>query len=232
MDHRQSCALCGSHRKLEQSHVIPQFAYRWAKERAGEGGVPAESVRALLCGACEDLFSAHESEFARLVFHPGASGAPLLAKYGGWLRKFAASVCWRILEERIAVDGLAQVNDRWAAELASCRATWKAYLNGKRPDVGAHHLHLLPVGAPLDAARGTASSAASTKVTTRDHMIEGAVARTDREAFVYAKLGPFILFGLIADPDPKQWQGTRINAEGKLKPREVVIPAAYRDYLL
>lgn len=220
-------------RKLEQSHIIPQFVYRWAKEntKAGAGHLRAPT-RAMLCGGCEDLFSARESEFARLVFQPVAAGLPLSAKYFGWLRQFAASVCWRILEERMADDGPDAVAGRWSGEVASCRAVWRDYLMGRRPDVGAYHLHLLPVGAPLDGDRRAASSAAPAKCAIPPDVIAGEVCCTELGAFVCARLGPLILFGLIADTDPQLWQGTRINAEGKLKPRAVAVPAAHRAWLL
>jgi len=216
-----TCALCGSPRKLEQSHIIPQFVYRWAKTTGHE--IPRGSTRAMLCGECEDLFSAQESEFARLVFHPVAAGSPLSAKYGGWLRKFAASVCWRILEERGALDGLAGFTGRWAGEAASCRAAWRDYLLGRRPDVGPHHLHLLPVGTLPDGVR-RASGVAPAYGTNLAGLVASDVCCTDSEAFVGARLGPVVLVGLIADPNPQLWRGTRINAEGKLKPRDVGVP--------
>jgi len=36
---------------------------------------------------------------------------------------------------------------------------------------------------------------------------------------------------MIAYPGPKQWRGTRIYLEGKIKPRDFVAPAQYRDYV-
>jgi hypothetical protein len=167
----------------------------------------------MLCGECEDRFSAHESEFARRVFHPFAATGVLSAKYAAWLRQFAASVCWRILEERIATDGLNHFAGRWTAELAATRETWQDYLNDRRPDVGGHHLHLLP--GPSSGRPGVCAD----------------VVCTDSEAFVFARLGPFGLFGLISDSASTEWRGTRINAEGKLKPRDVLIPARHRNCL-
>ncbi len=215
------CALCGARGKLEQSHIIPQFVYRWAKTRAGQHDIPPGPTRPMLCGACEDEFSFYESEFARHVFHPLAAGTRPSTKYGAWLRQFAASVCWRIIEESLVEARLGSFQGRWTAELAACRETWHHYLSGQRPDVGGHHLHLLPWAA--------LASGADAGLQPR---IESEVSGSDHAAFVYARLGPVILLGLIADPDPKPWRGTRINAEGKLKPRDVAVPDRYRDYLL
>ena len=204
----------------------------------------------MLCGSCEDLFSRHESKFARLVFHPLAAKASLNAKYGGWLRKFAVSVCWRILEEGISSNELEHFAGRWTSSLASCRDTWKRYLTGKRPDIVGHHVHLLtwsdirgratPLGPPRASHDAFTGHVLPSEIQTRHDSwadvegrssIQNAIFCSDREAFIYAKLGPIILLGLIADPDPAQWHGTRINAEGKLKPREMIVPAAYREYL-
>ena len=244
------CALCGAATKLELSHIIPQFVYRWQRKGVEDGTVKRPATdrriqdgpsRQMLCGHCEDLFSFYESEFARLVFHPFTTSGLLMAKYGAWLRKFAASVCWRILEETLAKNPLGHVSGRWASEVASCREMWKQYLSGKIPDIVGHHVHLLLLN-DVVIAEGAATSAdpaqgrdwgrAGPPGFVRQCSIEMDVSSFDHEAFVYAKLGPIILFGLIADSDPKQWRGTRINVEGKLKPREVLIPARYRDYLL
>jgi hypothetical protein len=182
----------------------------------------------MLCGHCEDLFSSHESEFARLVFHPFADRSTLTAKYGGWLRKFAVSVCWRILEEYTLENRLGHFQGRWTADLVSCRETWKRYLSGKLPDVGRHHVHLLPWNG-VTGAEGVELSASLNPHLRRT--IEMDVPCSDRDSFVYAKLGPLLLFGLIADPDPKQWRGTRINAEGKLKSRDIAVPGEFSNYV-
>jgi hypothetical protein len=52
------------------------------------------------------------------------------------------------------------------------------------------------------------------------------VASNDRDAFSYAKLGPFLILGFIAMPRPKQWAGTRVNTHGgTIGPREYTINA-------
>jgi hypothetical protein len=249
----QPCALCGAATKLELGHIIPQFVYRWRRKVVEDGTLKPPATdrrihdgpsRQMLCGHCEDLFSFYESEFARLVFHPFTTSGLLLAKYGAWLRKFAVSVCWRIFEEALVKNSLNHFDGRWASEMASCREMWRQYLSGNIPDIGGHHVHLLPSPDVL-IAEGAVTSAdpalgrdlswvgpqGPTRLA-RQHSIEMDVSSSDREAFVYAKLGPIILFGLIADADPKQWRGTRINAEGKLKLREIFIPERYRDYIL
>lgn len=191
------CALCGASAPLRRSHIIPRFVSRALQ-------VPDGPTRALLCGGCEDRFSAHESTFARVVFHPLLAAGRVIAKYDKWLLQFSVSVCWRILEERLA-DSAPD----------TCRETWRQFLASQRSDLGAHPVHLLL--ADRNAPPET---------------IAMEVVQSDRESFVYAKLGPVILFGLSADSDAGSWQGTRVHVEGKIKPRETLIPARYRDYLL
>jgi hypothetical protein len=201
------CALCRARTKLEQSHIIPRFVYRGLKISDGP-------KRGLLCGECEDLFSRHESTFARVVFRPLVANGRVVAKYEKWLLKFSASVCWRILEEHLATSQPVPTEARWAAQLASGRETWRLFLAGKQPDVGEHSIHMLPAGGIVGR-----------------EPVEMAVRCSDGEGFVYARLGPVILLGLISDPDRGQWQGTRVHLEGKIKPRETFVPVRYRDYL-
>jgi hypothetical protein len=201
------CALCEAKARLEQSHIIPRFVYRGLQ-------VPDGPKRALLCGGCEDLFSRHESTFARVVFHPRVADSVVVAKYEKWLLKFCASVCWRILEEQFAANPPGLTEGRGSARLASCRETWRRFLTGKLPGVGEHAIHLLS----SDSIAG-------------GEPVEMAVHGSDSEAFVSARLGPVILLGLISDPDRGQWRGTRVHLEGKIKPRETFVPARYRDYL-
>jgi hypothetical protein len=200
-----TCALCGAQARLEQSHIIPRFVYRGLE-------IPDGLKRPLLCGACEDQFSEYESAFARVVFHPLVTDPRLVAKYGKWLLQFSVSVCWRVLEEHRATTQSAEPESRWAVQMASCRETWRQFLRGKRSDIGEHPMHLL---------RSPGSATVEMKVVCRDH-----------DSFVCARLGPVILLGMIADPDAAQWQGTRVHLEGKLKTREIFVPARYRAHIL
>jgi hypothetical protein len=59
------------------------------------------------------------------------------------------------------------------------------------------------------------------------------VASNDRDAFTYAKLGPFIVLGFIAMPRPKQWVGTRVNTHGgAIGPRNYVLPKPFDKFIL
>jgi hypothetical protein len=196
------CALCGKKAPLRRSHIIPRFVSRALK-------TPDGPTRSLLCGKCEGGFGAYESTFARVVFHPLVAEGRVVAKYDKWLLQFAASVCWRILEEHLAHPPAGP-----SAQEVSCRETWRQFLVGRQSDVDAHPIHLLLADQNAGAKIGMKAM------------------QNDGEGFVHAQLGPVTLLGMIADPEPRQWQGTRVHLQGKVKPREVFIPARYRDCLL
>ena len=232
------CALCGTIAPLEVSHIIPQFVYRWLKETSGTGYLrfgPAINRRVqdgtavpMLCGTCEDRFSVWETKFARLVFHPFVSGSLGVVKYDDWLLKFAVSVCWRILEDGHRDNRLGHFRGRWATQLPSCRETWKQFLLRTRADVGEHHVHMLR----WDGVTGGEGPALPTNINRYlRRAVEMDVACSDDEAFVYAKLGPIFLLGMIDYPGPRQWRGTRIYLEGKIKPGDFLAPAQYRDFI-
>lgn len=201
----RECALCRKQAPLKRSHIIPRFVSRALK-------APDGPTRPLLCRECEDRFGAYESTFARVVFHPLIANGRVVAKYDKWLLKFAASVCWRVIEERVATVPLGETGSRWASHLASCRETWRRFLAGKQADVGEHPIHLL-AGEPIAAAAA----------------IEMAVRGSDEAGHVCARLGPIVLCGMIIDPDAGQWRGTRVHPAGKLKSRETSVPLRYRD---
>ncbi|WP_438483027.1 hypothetical protein [Oleiharenicola lentus] len=177
--------------------------------------------RRMLCTDCEAAFGRYESEFACKVFHPFAERNSVVTKYGDWLRKFATSVVWRIGEDFCAARQLDARAQSQNAEFTSAQDIWRRYLLGQRPDVGSHELHLLPW-----------SAIAGSDISGQRETIEGVIHQDEHGGFIYAKLGPFIVFGVVVGLTSDDWQGTRINAEGKLKPREWRIPARYRDFAL
>ncbi len=183
------CALCSRTGELKQSHVIPRFVYRALEQ-------PDGASRPLLCGECEDRFSRWESQFARDVFHPLVAGKAVPVKYGPWLLKFGASVCWRILENA------RRENQLGAIPAGASLKAWSDFLRGRRPDAGAHHLYL--IRAP-DVPRRPA--------------IGSELHASETSAWVHVGMGPLALIGLIHGEAPGEWSGTRLPLEGKLKPR-------------
>jgi len=66
--------------RLEESHIIPAFVYKWLKASAAAsfmrfGTQPNKRVqdgfkRFWLCGKCEDTLNGWETKFANKVFSP------------------------------------------------------------------------------------------------------------------------------------------------------------------
>jgi hypothetical protein len=62
-----TCAFCGEHKSLKDSHVLPAFVYRWLRTRSGTGHIrntenPNRRVQdglkfPWLCGDCESQFN-------------------------------------------------------------------------------------------------------------------------------------------------------------------------------
>ena len=75
------CRLCGSNADaLKQSHIVPRFVGRWLKDGSitpyfrygGNMDKRSQDLPSieLLCGRCENLFSAWETKFANEIFYP------------------------------------------------------------------------------------------------------------------------------------------------------------------
>ena len=216
------CRLCGDLGRLIQGHVIPQFVYRahfFATASERDRRVHDGPTRPMLCRRCESDFSRHESEFARELFHPFRRSREVRVTYRAWLRKFAASVCWRILETTLSEAPSAFWLARWSNEIAATRAVWRDFLSGRRTDVAAHHLHFI-AWSP-DSETGTERKEITMEL-----------VGDERDAFVVAGLGEMIFVGVIQESEPAAWQGTRLHAEGRVKPRDCAMPRRVRAHLL
>jgi hypothetical protein len=53
------------------------------------------------------------------------------------------------------------------------------------------------------------------------------------DAFIYSKLGLFVIVGFINIERPKEWQGTKIHVRrGIIEPQHYTLPDSFGDYLL
>jgi len=219
-----TCRLCGETKELRESHILPGFVFRWQKETSATGYVrfaqqPNRRVQDgvklhLLCGDCEQRFNIWETEFANRVFHPMTQGKVERASYGPWLLLFCASVSWRVLVYfKDILDDLDHVPAALLPSVKRAELRWREFLLGSRPRPQPHEQHMWPL------AGGTLTSYTHSEIPTNINRYlfrtpEITVASDDRDAFTYAKLGPFIILGFIAMAYPKQWVGTRVNTHG------------------
>ena len=150
------CALCGKEADLELSHIIPKMGVRKLKKTAAgmlrNTGNPNRVVqdsekKYLLCGECEDLFSANETWFAKNIFHPYLDEKKELFVYNQKLTHFIVSVNWRSLY--LDILDFVQNGTLWIAaleRLVESEKIMRDYLLGRRKTLGYIENHILFFG--------------------------------------------------------------------------------------
>ena len=233
--------LCGATQKLQESHILPGLVFRWMKETSATGYLrcgrqPNLRVQDglklhLLCAGCEQRFNEWETQFAKQIFHPMTQGKAESACYASWLLLFCASVSWRVLVYFMDGKHLDHVPAALRPSVEHAEVTWREFLLGNRPRPQPHEQHILPLA--LGALESYTQSEMPTNINRylfRYPDME--VASDERDAFTYAKLGPFIILGFIAMPRPKQWVGTMVNVQGgTLGLRQCMMPRQFWDFI-
>jgi hypothetical protein len=213
-----TCRLCNQEKELQESHIIPNFVYRWLKETSVTGHIRSgESVNKrvqdghkfpLLCRECEQRFSEWENIFARGVFVPIHSDNPTNT-YRKWLIKLAASVCWRVLIFFKECGDLNHFPEHLLRSVDSALSIWQEFLLDKRPHPGACELHIIPL-------RGYVMERTDPKLPSNFNRymaraIDIDVVCTKTEAFVYAKMMRVLLIGFIEMNDKDTWLTSLIH---------------------
>jgi hypothetical protein len=180
---------------------------------------------AWLCGDCEALFSRFETAFATKLFHPWHTGTTAVI-YTDWLMKFCVSVSWRVLRFARGRNTAHTYTREQQKLMDEAEACWRAFLVGEVPHPSEFEQHLLVF-----------DNIESTTVTdlppNMNRFMTGAitldVVGSDRTLMTFAKLGRFIIFGII-QKGPDRWEGTKVNVrDGIFAPRKVVVPAGLLD---
>lgn len=234
------CKLCSHRGKLEESHIIPAFLYKWLKETSGTGFLrfgESPNLRSQdgfkehwLCSSCEDLFSKWESLFASEIFYPLVEGNASNFRYQDWLLKFAVSTSWRALLFIKETAGISYFPNHLATEAENAIAQWEKFLLGKSPHPDEYEQHMLPLG--------VISSFTDEKIPTNINRyllrsIDLDAVCSPTEAFVYVKLPYVLSIGFIHVKRPRDWQGTKVHVErGTLGSERYVLPAKVGDYIL
>jgi hypothetical protein len=225
------CAFCNAEARLRESHVLPAFVYRWLRSRSGTGHIrqsdnPNRRVQdglklPWLCGDCEGQFSRYETAFATKVFHPWHAGTYRIA-YDGWMMKFCVSVSWRVLRFARGRNKDASYTDEQQALMDKAEVCWRAFLRDEKPHPGDFEQHLLIFD-------NIAETTIPDLPTNMNRFMSGTVTLdivgSERSLMTFAKLGRFIIFGII-QKGPGQWEGTKVHVKhGLLKPAKFVVPA-------
>lgn len=233
-----TCRLCNAEASLQLSHILPSFAYRWLRESSGNSHIRSSVEpnlrvqdglkRHWLCANCEELFSKSETAFAGQLFHPYISASNKSYRYSRWLLHFCTSVSWRVLRFYTDEKHLENWEPEAAAHVSAAEAVWREFLLGERPNPGPFQQHLLP----LDQVENTTGELAPNINRYLMRAIHMDLCRGGRNIFTYSKLGRFIVFGFVHEPNMERWRGTRVHAnEGFVEPRKYVLPKALGDYL-
>jgi hypothetical protein len=235
---RGVCRLCDRETVLEESHVIPSFVYKWLKDSSWTGFLrcglrPNRRVQDgyklfWLCGACEDHLNAWETTFATLVFHPFNKGEATTVSYDAWLLKFCASISWRVLNFFIEEADLNHFPEQLRNAARRAHTVWKEFLLDKRPHPERHEQHLLP----LDTIKSYTNPEIPTNINRYIlRSVDIDAAWGGENAFIYSKVGRFVIIGFVNVHRPKEWGGTKVHVRhGVVGPREYTLPENFLGY--
>lgn len=233
------CALCENEAKLELSHILPKFIFRYQKKSSPTGNVrsadnPNRIVQdgeklPFLCGACEDLFSRWETSFANNIFYPYEKGEKTEFSYNSDLSKFLASLSFRCLKLSYLEQRLDYIGDDLIQHVPKALNNLARYLLGEcpHPNKQRQHLVLLDTAHSSSGYIGNIKESEFNLYATR--AIEYDVVTNDSVVFIYIKFLKFMLLCPVYTPTQKGWRSSRINHQnGTLKPCSVEL----NDYVL
>lgn len=218
------CALCDSDSPLCESHIIPQFVFDWMKETSATGHIrfaenPNRRVQdgwkpRLLCSECEQRFSRWEKAFSERIFTPLNTLAEkdrVALPYGPWMEKFAVSISWRVLTVYRLMGGLNEFPNEMVVAADQAQRWWKEFLLDERPNPGSFEQHMLPVNIIADTTVPDLPPNFNRYLL---RAVDIYVAHGSKICIVYAKMGKIVLFGFIAMPTAKKWEGTKLRIRG------------------
>ena len=230
-----NCAFCSDPAELKESHVLPAFVFRWLRTRSGKGHLrhtdnPNRRIQDglklhWLCGTCEGQFGRYETAFATNVFHPWHSGDYRIT-YKDWMLRLCVSVSWRVLKYARGRNADAQYSEEQNRLMDEAESRWHSFLRDEVPDPAKFEQHMLI----FDFVKDTTVDDLPNNF---NRFMTGAVTLdivgSEQSLMTFAKLGRFIIFGII-QKGPNRWEGTKIHVkDGVLKPGKFVIPAGLLD---
>lgn len=232
-----TCPLCESEADLRESHVLPAFVFRWLRKRSITGHIRQSDAidrrvqdgakKPWLCAECEKLFGREEKAFADKLFYPWLNDATRL-EYHGWLLRFCTSVSWRVLKHCKGLNPDHRYSDEEDGAAAEAEAVWRQFLLGRRSSIGRFEQHILPLGI-------IESTTAPSLPTNINRYLTGAIEMdiigSSKMMMTYAKLGRFMLFGMIRK-GRGPWEGTRVLAQhGYIGAKKFVLPYSLGDFI-
>ncbi|GCF90185.1 hypothetical protein [Shewanella sp. M-Br] len=233
------CKLCNQEAKLELSHFIPKFIGKWLKKTSitgylRDGNQVSKRQQDIakeywLCGACEDLFSTWERTFSVKIFHPYMKNSSLVAVYGNWLSKFAASLSWRTLTYVRSKNSHETKPQEYLEMLAKAEEGLANFLLGKSSNLYEFEQHIFP----LDVIESTNFDNLPTNINRYFlRAIAMDIVGNSQGTYIYTKLPSFIAIGVIKSKQSKQMRSSRVAISGgTISPRQYVFPDGFDGYI-
>lgn len=151
------CRLCNEDKKLEQSHIIPKFIFRWIKKTSLTGKLRNNTTPdrrsedgdrlPFLCSECEDLFNKYETNFANNLFKLATEDNLSQIPFTDELLKFIVSIIWRSLkfrlEKDIKMDQLTKIEvEKFNEFFKDCEMYFK---NNELNCLNKYSFHIIPL---------------------------------------------------------------------------------------
>lgn len=231
-----TCKLCGSNEKLEISHILPKFIFRYQKKTSPTGFIrttenPNKTVQdgiktEFLCGKCEDILSVWETKFANEIFYPYQNNPAVKIEYGKWLSKYLASVSFRVLSYHHHNNMLSHFDD----EMLNCVPTAIDNLCNFILDKNPHPKEQRQLLILLDTLNPQTSTFISQDFNLYlSRAIDIDIITNDSDSFIYIKYLKFLQLCPIKLKTNKGWKTARINnSQGVLQPQNQELP----DYVV
>lgn len=233
------CALCGNEAKLEISHILPKFLFRYQKKSSPTGNIrsadnPNRIVQdgeklPFLCGECEDLFSRWETSFANNIFYPYEKGEKTEFSYDSDLSKFLASLSFRCLKLSYLDHRLGYIDDNLIQHVPKALDSLARYLLGESPHPNEQRQHLILLGTAHSSSGYIGGIKESEFNLYATRAIEYDVVTNESVVFIYIKFLKFLVLCPVYTSTQKGWRSSRINHQnGILKSCSVEL----NDYVL
>jgi hypothetical protein len=173
-----------------------------------------------------------ETQFATKIFHPINEHDGAKIPYGDWLLKFCASVSWRTLLMMRENEWLSNFTEHQRKAVEEALGAWVAFLLDKLPHPGRYEQHLILFNA-IDGEGTTLRNLPANINRYILRTVDLDAVRNSSTAFVLSKIGRFFIIGFIDVPYPRQWVGTKVNANlGTVGGADYTLPRQFGDYLV
>jgi hypothetical protein len=231
------CRLCRLNAPIDNSHILPAFAFRWLRKRGisphirgtlnpnrrSQDGEKSD----LLCRKCEDLFGNFERGFSSHAFYPAVKGT-WNGRYERWLLKFCVSVSWRVLVTLKGRNPNSTYTEEQERLCAQAESSWRDFLLSRTRYPGPFVQQTIFWG---EITGSTVNNLPRNINRYLSGPIEMDIVATKNFLATYAKLGPFMIFGII-QAGKEVWKGTQVKVNGGLYfETNKTLPKSLEDFI-